>query len=487
MSWQDDFIVAYGVNPDGSDYAILCSYCGNDENVTIPEDVETIPKGLFRGNTHLRTLDLGNVDEVGEEAFMDCTSLESVVIRGWLPTIGLRAFKGCRSLKYVEFKPRKPSYDTRPAELEVCIEAFADCTSLERVDLHLAEGDLTIGGNAFAGCAALTTVELSGALSFLDTDVFEGCAALKSVSLPELPLDSTTDELHTYEAALSELRSGCLNLRIRERRLEPKPIDAKDGGSERPSSGTPRVYKSNVRRFVYRDYADRWVGRKAKALFRHFKRLEELDLAGIDTAGEDSLACMFKGCAELREVDLSPLDTSSARDLRQMFFGCRSLRTLDLSVLDTSRVEDMSHLLHNCRSLERVNLAGLDLSRVHSLWSAFDGCASLVELDLSQVRTPALEKADYLFRGCSSLRSVDLRGLDLSHVGSLSHLFDGCDALESWRVSETWPVNKPGAIPEPTAECGMWWSAWRQEWMTVGQIRYRRPMADTYTSEPTAE
>lgn len=480
MTQADDFVVVYDTYGDGSDYTTLYSYHGIDENVVIPEHVDAIAEGAFRGDMHVRTVDLSNVTDVDKEAFMGCSALESVVIRGGT-TIDIRAFKGCCALKCVKFKPNEPSGDSRSAELDVWFEAFADCTSLERVDLHLAVGDLTLRSRAFAGCTTLTTVVLSGALSHIESDTFEGCTALECVSLPEIPLDSTTEELRAYETALGKLRGSCLNLRILEQRPGMGPIDAQCGDGEDPSSGTSHAYRSNVRRFAYRDYADLWAGRPAKSLFRHFKQLEELDLAGIDTSGEESLACMFKGCTELREVDLSPLDTSSARDMRQMFFGCRNLKTIDLSVLDTSQVEDMSHLFHNCYALKRVNLAGLDLSRVRSLWSAFDRCEYLEELDFSQVRTPALEKVGYMFRGCWGLRSLDLRGLDLSHVKEdISHLFFHIDYLEYWRVSETWPINRPGAIPENPLHDDEWWSERDRRWMTMAQIRARGPVADTY-------
>lgn len=481
MGWTGDFVVAYDTYGGGSDYSTLFSYHGADEHVVIPEYVDAIAKGAFRGDTHIRTVDLSNVCDIGEEAFMGCTVLEGVVFRGRMPTIDVRAFKECRSLKYVEFKPNKSSGDSRSASLDVWLEAFADCTSLERVDLHLADRNLTVATRAFAGCTALTTVVLSDALSGIDSNAFEGCTALEYVSVPELPLDSTANEFRTYETALGRLRGSCLNLRILEQRPEPDSPDAQGRDGEGPTSGASHVYRSNVRRFAYRNYADLWAGRPAKSLFRHFKHLEELDLAGIDTSGEESLACMFKGCTELREVDLSPLDASSAKDLRQMFFGCRNLKTIDLSVLDTSQVEDMSHLFHNCYALERVSLTGLDLSRVRSLWSAFHGCESLEELDFSQVRTPALEKVGNMFRGCWNLRSLDLHGLDLSHVKDVSGLFNGIDYLRYWRASEAWPVDRPGAIPEPPIYKDEWWSERDQRWMTVAQIRARGRVADTYT------
>ena len=125
MSWTDDFVVAYDTYGDGSDYSTLFSYHGDDEDVVIPEYVDAIAKGAFRDNTYVQTVDLSNVCDIGEEAFMGCTSLE-------------------------------------------------------RVDLHLADRSLTVGTRAFAGCRALTTVVLSGALSGIDSNAFEGCTALES-------------------------------------------------------------------------------------------------------------------------------------------------------------------------------------------------------------------------------------------------------------------------------------------------------------------
>ena len=143
-----------------------------------------------------------------------------------------------------------------------------------------------------------------------------------------------------------------------------------------------------------------------------------------------------------------------------MFFGCRSLEEVDLSCLDTSRVRTMAHLFHNCHALRRASLRGLDLSQVTSLWSAFDHCESLEDLDLTVSAMPPLEKTGYLFRSCVSIKR--------------------------WKVSEAWPVRRD-TIPTPTSECGMWWSAREQTWMTAEQIAGRGPAADVFTKAPLRE
>lgn len=529
--------------------ATLVSYFGDEEVVELPEELETVGEGAFKGNESVRLVVVGpSVTRIEPEAFMGCISLENVVVRcgigsidrhdytEWfdyhqLVSIGARAFKGCSALVSVEFEGQE-RLDGNTWFDYFCVgdEAFAGCASLETLDLYCVDGWLSVGSRAFAGCTALSVVELSDALGSLGDDVFEGCTALECVSMPERLRDSS--------------------------------------GRGEGSCWTPDELRLRRRSLAYRDVAAWWEDRSAAALFKGFSSLERVDLRG--------------------------LDTSDARDLRQLFFGCRSLKAVDLSCLDTSQVTTMAHLLHNCRSLERVNLLGLDLSQVKSLWSAFDGCSSLTSLDLSGLSTPALTHVGYLFRGCSRLEFVDISGLDLSQVKSLSHLlcdckslcearlagldlravttltsafegcdslvsldlsslrgarvqemdccfkgcsslaeldltgvevdaramhggtrswfegcssltslklpkvlgangltrlshlFDGCNALESWRTPPSWPVDRPGAIPTPTAPCDMWWSERDRTWMTVEQIRERGPMTDTYTNSANA-
>ena len=231
------------------------------------------------------------------------------------------------------------------------------------------------------------------------------------------------------------------------------------GGTESPwSTGTlaRAVFSLEHPSMSYVDFAElwQWRDRDTVGMFSGYAELEHLDLEGIDTSGKKSLACLFKGCAMLRQIDLSPLDASAVEDMRQMFFGCRSLEEVDLSCLDTSKVRTMAHLFHNCHALRRVSLRGLDLSQVKSLWSAFDHCDSLEDLDLTVSAMPPVEKTGYLFRGCTSIKR--------------------------WEVSEAWPVRRE-TIPTPTSECGMWWSAREQAWMTVGQIATQGPASDVFT------
>ena len=433
---------------------VLVAYLGSDEVVTVPPGVKAIGEGAFRGNDRVRRVQMdAEVIWIMQEAFMDCTSLEFVSLHDTVDEIGDRAFKGCRSLRDVD----KVLADMRYCELKrIGDEAFAGCASLRKLE-YLSGLWLTVGSRAFADCTLLTHVAFPNALAELADDAFEGCTSLRYVSMPWEFRGSDSDDL-PFEDASQAIRDRCPNIVAIEGRREES---AASTGTEPPwSTGTlaRTIFSLAHPSMSYVDFADKRKSDGIVGLFKGYAELRHLDLTGIDTSGEKSLACLFKGCAMLREIDLSPLDTSTVEDMRQMFFGCRSLENVDLSCLDTSQVKTMAHLFHNCHALRHTSLHGLDLSRVSSLWSAFDHCESLEDLDLTVSAMPPIKKTGYLFRGCTSIKR--------------------------WEVSEAWPV-RHDTIPTPTSECDMWWSTREQRWMTVWQIVERGPAADIFANAPT--
>ena len=64
----------------------------------------------------MEQLSLGKVSSIGDAAFLDCTSLKSVVIPSTMKEIGCEAFSGCINLKEVIVN----SHNTKIAE-----DAFA--------------------------------------------------------------------------------------------------------------------------------------------------------------------------------------------------------------------------------------------------------------------------------------------------------------------------------------------------------------------------
>ena len=89
------------------------------------------------------------VTTIGQYAFSNCTSLESVEIPASVTSIGNHAFDGCTSLTSIEI----PASVTSIGEF-----AFAGCTSLESIEIPASV--TTIGDAAFVNCTGLSTVTI---------------------------------------------------------------------------------------------------------------------------------------------------------------------------------------------------------------------------------------------------------------------------------------------------------------------------------------
>lgn len=157
--------------------AILVSYCGEDEELTIPEKVEHIPvceigEGAFRldmadalddSRRHLRSVHLPEgIETIGRCAFENALCLETINLPGSLKRIEEKAFAGC-SLKAIDL----------PDSLEeigdfafyMSAPAFGEYGSSQLDQLHIPASLTRMGAGAFAG------------VHFRHADAANGCLA----------------------------------------------------------------------------------------------------------------------------------------------------------------------------------------------------------------------------------------------------------------------------------------------------------------------
>ena len=118
--------------------------------------------------------------EIDDEAFLGCTSLESVTISDSVEEIDEGAFSGCTSLKSVTISGSVKKIDEG---------AFSDCTSLTSVTI--ADGVKEISGGswnywtdslskgAFEGCTSLAKVSIPGSMEEIGERAFAGCMSLE--------------------------------------------------------------------------------------------------------------------------------------------------------------------------------------------------------------------------------------------------------------------------------------------------------------------
>lgn len=154
-----------GNSNDTSDY----------EKLTIKYKVVGIGKAKitgFSGDGNHATIDSKidgyEVVSIGDSAFKDCTTLESVLFWADIESIGDYAFAGCTALKSISI----PNETTQIGD-----HAFDGCTNLSHLIIW---GSPNIGEYAFTGCTSITSVSIDTETKKIGAHAFDGCTNLSS-------------------------------------------------------------------------------------------------------------------------------------------------------------------------------------------------------------------------------------------------------------------------------------------------------------------
>lgn len=137
-------------------------YKDSIEAVVIRDGVKSIGWNAFKDCTMLKSVTIpDSVDYIGGYAFELCGSLASVTIPSSVETIDYAAFNCCKSLKTVEIQDGVKC---------ICPFAFDQCESIESIWIP---GSITcIGMDAFWKCDNLKTIDVAGGASGIDADAF---------------------------------------------------------------------------------------------------------------------------------------------------------------------------------------------------------------------------------------------------------------------------------------------------------------------------
>lgn len=172
----------------------------NIESVVISGAVD-VPRDMFGKCTGLKKVTLKNgVRSIGEDAFRDCSSLESVIFENTvLEKISDGAFWGCSALSSIALPDsvteieRNAFFETGlrniqlPAQLnKLGTDAFRNCTSLDKIDIPA--GLTQIEPDTFCN-TGLTSVTLHEGLTKIEDGAFHDCLKLKKIRIPKSVTD----------------------------------------------------------------------------------------------------------------------------------------------------------------------------------------------------------------------------------------------------------------------------------------------------------
>ncbi|MCH5256424.1 MAG: leucine-rich repeat protein [Lachnospiraceae bacterium] len=128
---------------------------GKVSSLTIPDQIGYIGDEAFMEATLITTINVGNVEHLGNSAFKGCTHLETVQFGSGLKVIGSECFRGDIALTEIAL----------PDTIKIIGEAaFEGCRLLSKLDLSACNGGngCTISKFAFYNCVSLTEVSMNG-------------------------------------------------------------------------------------------------------------------------------------------------------------------------------------------------------------------------------------------------------------------------------------------------------------------------------------
>lgn len=175
----------------------LKKYIDEDGNCVLPGEITEIEEEAFKNCTSLISISIPNtVTAIKNFAFMGCSSLISVSIPDSVKTIGVKAFAFCNCLTDVSISnsvkaigwgtfmscTSMTSIYIPNSVTEIGYEAFRDCTALAAVSMSRYTSK--IGASAFNGCRSLCSIAIPNCVVKIGESAFEECSSLTDISIP---------------------------------------------------------------------------------------------------------------------------------------------------------------------------------------------------------------------------------------------------------------------------------------------------------------
>ena len=323
------------------------------------------------------------VTSIGDWAFYECTSLNSITIPDSVTNIGRSAFQGCTSLNSVAIPDGVTSIDSN---------AFYECTSLNSV--AIPDGVTSIGDRAFYKCTSLIRVTIPDSVTSIGDGAFEYCTSLTSITIPD-SVTSIGDSAFIYCDGLTSITipdsvtsigdtafSGCISLTS-----ITIPDSVTSIGSS-AFSGTP---------WLTNQQAEDPLVIVNGILIDGETCIGDVTIPdGVTSIGDTA----FSYCDGLTSITI-PDSVTSIRDYA--FFNCYSLTSITIPDSVTS-IGD--HAFSSCISLTSITIPG-SVTSIRS--ESFSFCTSLIRVTIPDSVTSIEIGAFY---GCSNLTDVYYTGTE---------------------------------------------------------------------------
>ncbi len=142
-------------------------------SITIPNSISNIGSSAFFRCTGLSTITLpDSILSIGSGAFSGCTGFTSISIPASVRVLSGSAFSYCRNLTNIDVDPLNPVYTSVDgAVFGEKLETLVRVPPASTGSYEIPNGVITIGDNAFNGCA-LTNIIIPGSVTSIGVEAF---------------------------------------------------------------------------------------------------------------------------------------------------------------------------------------------------------------------------------------------------------------------------------------------------------------------------
>ena len=343
------------------------AFMGNTKitKITIPQDVRYIDYDAFKGCTSLKNVEFlgeSKLSAIGNYTFQNCENLQKIAIPAGVTQIGQRTFEGCKNLQSVTFA------DNNALET-VDLYAFRDCDSLQSVYFGKNSVLTYINLGAFRYCDNLQSITIPKGVTQICGYTFEDCRALETVILENADNIRSIGERAFYNC--SEL----VNFEI--------PSNVTSIGAY-AFYGCSSLTKITI---------PRGITNISEGTFWGCILVPSITIPGsVKTIGTYA----FASCDLIEEIIIPDSVTYIGA---YAFFGCENLSKVELPSTITTISYGMFQACTNLKEIEiPYGVASIDVS-------AFGGCKNLLKVDIPDSVTSIGETA---FKDCSALREIDI-------------------------------------------------------------------------------
>ena len=206
MSWNYGDVVFKNAKQITAPKDSLGDYCIKGKNLVYVAMVKELvtanaKNSLGSGGKSKYTYIPSSVTSIGNQAFYNCYSLQSIIIPSNVTSIEQQAFYNCSSLQSITI----PSSVT-----SIGGYAFYNCFSLQSITIP--ENVTSIGNNAFQSCSSLQSITIPESVTSIGNQAFNGC---NSIYFAEIKSDAKINS-STYNFGSQTLYdfSGCKSIPV---------------------------------------------------------------------------------------------------------------------------------------------------------------------------------------------------------------------------------------------------------------------------------